>query len=71
MPHVPRQVFAREQVSGRRAGGSYQPIGLLAEHDSVANRASPVTFGVFRYAWRDFWGTIHMCCVRSGPSAVR
>jgi len=26
-----------------------------------ANCASQVTFGVFRYAWRDLWGTIHLC----------
>jgi hypothetical protein len=58
-----------EQVSGRRAGGSHQPAGLLAGHHGGANRASPVTFGVFRYAWRDLCGTIHMCCVQSGRLA--
>jgi len=33
----------------------------LAEHHGGANCASPVTFGVFRYAWGDLWGTILMC----------
>jgi hypothetical protein len=36
---------------------------LLAEHFCGADHASPVTFGVFRYAWSDLWGTIHLCFV--------
>ena len=50
------------QVPGRRARGPPQPAGLLAEHHGGADGACAVTFGVFRYAWSDFCGTILMCC---------
>jgi hypothetical protein len=49
------------QVLRRRARGAHQPAGLLAEHHGGADGAGPVTFGVFRYAWSDLWGTILMC----------
>jgi hypothetical protein len=39
---------------------AHQPAGLLAEHHGGAHCACEVTFGVFRYAWSDLWGTILM-----------
>jgi hypothetical protein len=47
------------------------PLGGWPNHHGGANCAGPVTFGVFRFAWSDFCGTILVCCARCGPSAVR
>jgi hypothetical protein len=59
---VQRSQRSGQQVPGRRARGPHHPAGLLAEQHGGADGVCEVTFGVFRYAWSDFCGTILMCC---------
>ena len=57
---VQRSQRSGRQVFGRRARRAHQPAGLLAEHHGGTHYGCEVTFGVFRYAWSDLWGTILM-----------